>query len=259
MRVVNDLSRVAVEAAKEAGRYMVSRLGGAIEVSTKGNKNNLVTDVDKKSESMIISRIRKAFPEHSILAEESGNAGAESEYQWIIDPLDGTTNYAHGFPFFCVSIAAARGGVMETGVVYDPTRDELFTARKGEGAYLNGRKINVSGTLTVDGSLIATGFAYHPVERLNNLKYMGKVLEVAQAVRRAGSAALDLCYVAAGRFDGFWEQGLKPWDTAAGHLIVKEAGGIVTTMAGLAFDVYQSDIVASNGKIHPQMLSILNK
>lgn len=256
---MNDLSKIAIEAAKEAGRYMVSRMGGVIEVSTKGDKNNLVTDVDKKSEGMIIERIRKAFPGHSILAEESGESDAKSEYQWIIDPLDGTTNYAHGFPFFCVSIAVARDGVINTGVVYDPTRDELFTAEDGGGAYLNCDRIKISGTLTVDGALIATGFAYHPVERLNNLKYMGKVLEVAQAVRRAGSAALDLCYVASGRFDGFWEQGLKPWDTAAGQLIVKEAGGKVTTMAGLPFDVYQKDVVATNGKIHPQLLSILNQ
>lgn len=249
----------AVSAALEAGKYIKSRVGTLIEVSQKDNKNNLVTDVDKASEGIIISMIKKAFPGHSILAEESGESDNKEPFLWVIDPLDGTTNYAHGFPFFCVSIAVMQEGEAIIGVVYDPSRDELFTAMKRGGAFLNSRQIKASRTPTVEDSLIATGFAYQPVARLHNLKYMGKVLEIAQAVRRAGSAALDLCYVACGRFDGFWEQGLKPWDTAAGQLIVKEAGGRVTTLEGRTFDIYQKDVLATNSTIHEQILTILNK
>lgn len=249
---------VAVTAAKEAGLYALGRVGSVIEVSHKEGRNNLVTDVDKKSEEMIVGRIRKAFPDHSVLAEEGGEKKGPGECTWVIDPLDGTTNYAHAFPFFCVSIGVMSGGDMKAGVVYDPSRDELFRAEKGKGAYLNSKRIKVSDAANIEDSLIATGFAYDPALKMENIKYMGKVLESAQAVRRAGSAALDLCYVACGRFDGFWEQGLKPWDISAGQLIVTEAGGTVTMMEGQDLDIYKGDVVATNGNIHANLLSILN-
>lgn len=259
MEDTKKIMEVAMAAAREAGEYALKRLGSVIEISHKGGKNNLVTDVDKASEEIVIRHIRENFPEHSILAEESGRSCEKNDYMWIIDPLDGTTNYAHAFPFFCVSIGVLYRQEVVIGVVYNPNLDELFTAEKGKGAFLNSNPINVSATATVEASLLATGFQYDPVERLKNLKYMGKVLEVAQAIRRAGAAALDLSYVACGRFDGFWEQGLKPWDTSAGYLIINEAGGTISTMDNGTYDIYQKDIVATNGKIHSQLLSILNK
>lgn len=259
---MDDAKRImeaAIAAAREAGRYALSRLGSDINVSHKDGKNNLVTDVDKKSEEIVIRHIRENFPGHSVLAEESGQSRDENDHMWIIDPLDGTTNYAHGFPFFCVSIGVYYKQEAMIGVVYNPNLDELFSAEKGKGAFLNSKPIKVSGTPAVEASLLATGFQYDPVERLKNLKYMGNVLEVAQAIRRAGAAALDLCYVACGRFDGFWEQGLKPWDTSAGHLMITEAGGRISTIDNGTFDIFKNDIVATNGKIHSQLLSILSK
>ncbi|MFC1570763.1 inositol monophosphatase family protein [Candidatus Omnitrophota bacterium] len=248
---------VAQEAAKEAGKYLLGRLGNIKEVSRKRGITDLVTDVDKGSEKIIIDRIKKSFPEHSILAEESGEHEAKGEVRWVIDPLDGTTNYAHCFPAFCVSIGVVIDGVVKVGVVYDPSRDELFTATEGRGAMLNKKPIKVSSVSTVQESLVATGFGYNVDEKMSNIGYFKVLLEKAQAVRRPGSAALDLINVACGRLDGFWELGLAPWDTAAGQLIVKEAGGTVTTMEGAPFDIYIKGIVATNSVIHDEMLSLL--
>ncbi|MDD4012925.1 MAG: inositol monophosphatase family protein [Candidatus Omnitrophica bacterium] len=248
--------KIAEEAALEAGKYAFSRIGSTVEISHKGARNNLVTDVDKASEKIIIGKVTEAFPGHGIVAEESGEL-LGSGYTWVIDPLDGTTNYAHAFPFFCVSIGVMKDGKPLVGVVYDPSRNELFSAVAGGGASLNGRKIKVSGIRYLEDSLIATGFAYNIDMKMENLGYLSRMLEISQAVRRAGSAALDLCYVACGRFDGFWEMGLNPWDTAAGSLVVMEAGGIVTTMQNSHFDIYARNIVATNGLIHSQVISTL--
>jgi myo-inositol-1(or 4)-monophosphatase len=254
---LNRIKEVAVEAAKEAGQYAFSKIDSAHEVSRKKGFTDLVTEVDKKCESIIIDKIKKEFPSHSILAEESGEHTSEAEYLWVIDPLDGTTNYAHGYPVFCVSIGIMSDEKVRIGVVYDPSRDELFTAEEGKGAFLNDKRIKVSETDSLENSLTATGFAYDIKGKLINLKNFKNMLQKVQAVRRAGSAAIDLCYIACGRFDGFWELGLNPWDTAAGELIVKEAGGKITRLNGTEFSIFDRDISASNGKIHEEMLKEL--
>jgi myo-inositol-1(or 4)-monophosphatase len=252
-----NIKEVAIKAAREAGEYALGRLGNMGKIAHKTGFGDLVTDVDKNSEKLIIARIKKEFPSHSILAEESGEHVNGDACRWIIDPLDGTTNYAHGFPFFCVSIGIDLGGSIKIGVVYDPSRDELFVAEEGKGAFLNDKRIKVSENKKIRDSLIATGFPYDPERKLDKMDLFVTMLGKAQAVRRAGSAAIDLCYVACGRFDGFWEFGLCPWDTAAGQLIVKEAGGIVTMLGGEPFDPYKQEIVATNSIIHEEMLELL--
>jgi myo-inositol-1(or 4)-monophosphatase len=250
---------VAVKVAREAGEYAASHIKDIGRVRHKGGDvNNLVTDVDERCEEMIMSGIKASFPDHSILAEESGKHAEGDACLWFVDPLDGTINFAHGFPAFCVSIGVRFGGGMKIGVVYDPCRDELFSAEEGKGAFLDGRRINVSGVGAVQGALVTTGFASSMAAKENNVRYFMNVLKGVQAVRRVGSAALDLCYVASGRFDGFWELGLSPWDTAAGQLIVKESGGSVTCLGGGPYDVYKKEIVATNGLIHKEMLALLN-
>ena len=258
--VRQKILKVAVAAAKEAGGHALRSMGSFGEVRHKGDViNSLVTDVDNKCESLIIYRIKKEFPGHSILAEESGEDLSEDEHLWIVDPLDGTTNYAHGFPVFCVSIGIMVSGKVVVGVVYDPTRDELFTAEERKGSFLNGENIHVSKTGKVRDSLITTGFGATVENRMANLDHLKKMLENAQAVRRPGSAAMDLCYVACGRTEGFWELGLNPWDTAAGQLIVKEAGGSVTVFNGEPYDVYKRELLATNGLIHQEMIALLQK
>jgi len=255
----NDFRKTAVEAARISGLFIRNSVGKVHKVSFKG-RINIVTDVDRASERMIIKKIRAAFPGHSILSEESRPQERGSTYRWVIDPIDGTTNFAHGFSFFAVSIALEYAGDVILGVVYDPMRDELFVAEKGKGAYLNGRKIRVSRTKALSHSMLATGFTYHvKAARNRNIRNFSKFLVRAQAVRRAGSAALDLCYVACGRFDGFWEMDLKPWDTAAASLIVKEAKGKVTKFDGSRYSHYDKNILASNSLIHSQMLKFLSK
>ncbi|MFH1837013.1 MAG: inositol monophosphatase family protein [Candidatus Omnitrophota bacterium] len=248
----------AVEAAKKAGEYVVSRMGKLKEIGHKGGISDLVTDADKESERIITGMIRERFPSHSLLAEEGGESKGENKTKWIIDPIDGTTNFAHGFPVFCVSIGVSVGGEVKLGVVYDPTRKELFAAEKGKGATLNGVPMRVSKEEKVQGALVATGFAYDVEKKEANIENFKIMLRNAQAVRRPGSAAIDLCYVACGRFDGFWESYLSPWDTAAGHLMVTEAGGIVTKFDGQLFDIFEPEIVATNGKIHEEMLKLLS-
>ncbi|MGB3114552.1 MAG: inositol monophosphatase family protein [Candidatus Omnitrophota bacterium] len=254
MEELAKIKEVAVSVAQEAGNYALQRMGHLKQVSQKSGRTDLVTDDDKKREEILIGRIKKDFPAHSILAEESGEYSREAAHRWVIDPLDGTTNYAHSFPVFCVSIGVMLNDKVKLGVVYDPSREELFMAEDGKGAFLNGKKIKVSGTKALQDSLVVTGFAYNIQGKIANVEYFKKMLEITQAVRRLGSAALDLCYVACGRFDGFWELGLNPWDMAAGQLVVKEAGGIVTTMRGGPFDIFKKDITATNGIIHDEML-----
>jgi myo-inositol-1(or 4)-monophosphatase len=243
--------------AREAGELLRKRLDNRHTIHFKG-EINLVTEADRFSEALIKARIRKAFPGHDILSEESPETSNGSRFRWIIDPLDGTTNYAHGYPVFCVSIALEVEGTIRLGVVYDPVADELFVAEKGEGAFLNGRRLAVSRIATLKRGLLATGFPYDIREdRNNNMNFFKAMAMNAQAVRRAGSAALDLAYVAAGRFDGFWELKLMPWDTAAGWLLVSEAGGAVTDLRGGSYGLRSPNILASNGLIHEEMVHLL--
>lgn len=252
-----DIKRFAVNTARKAGRLLKENLGHAGKVEFKGTVD-LVTEMDRKAEALIVDAIRDRFPDHGILTEESKARPSQSRFRWIIDPLDGTTNYAHGFPIFCVSIAFEDSNGVITGVVYNPMLDELFLAEKGAGAFLNGKPVRVSSTSSVERSLLATGFPYDlRVSRKNNLDHFSNFSLKAQAIRRAGAAALDLSYVACGRFDGFWEMKLSPWDVAAASLIVKEAGGVVTDFKGEAFSIYSPDCLASNGLIHREMLGII--
>lgn len=248
---------VAVEAAHLAGSYQRHRFTSLLEIDIKGDKN-LVTEVDRESERLIVSHLLSFYPNQNIVAEESQYPQGDSLHRWIIDPLDGTTNYAHGFPWFCVSIALEAAGEIIAGVIYNPMHNELFTATKGGGAFLNGRKLQVSSRSPLQNSLLGTGFPYDcasdPVNNFSNFICFQKM---ARGIRRAGAAALDLAYVAAGRLDGFWELKLKPWDVAAGFLIVQEAGGIVSTFDGSRYDVYNNQIVASNGLIHNEMTALL--
>lgn len=249
---------VAVSAARAAGDLQRRKVGTGVTVSHKGSVD-LVTDVDRESEAIIVAAIGERFPGHAILAEEGGAYHtASSPFRWIIDPLDGTTNYAHGFPWFAVSIALEVDGRVEMGVVYHPMMDELFTAVRGEGAFLNGRPLRVSENGSMRDALLATGFPYDRTpDNENNIDLFVAFTMASRGVRRAGAAALDLASVAAGRLDGFWECKLKPWDVAAGMLLVEEAGGWVTDYGGNPYSIYEHRIVASNGSIHPQMLSVI--
>src|SRR5258705_3754500 len=255
----NLLLNFAIQIARDAGSLLVQRLGAA-RVSNKGDID-LVTEADIASEQLIIDRIRSYYPQHAILAEESGelvNVGAQrSDWKWLIDPLDGTTNYAHGYPCFCVSIGLENAGSLEVGVVYDPIRDELFAAERGSGATLNGRKIHVSSVDELNSAMVCTGFPYNVRERPNFARDFINFTMQAQAVRRDGSAAIDLAYVACGRFDGFWAAGLNPWDIAAGGLLIQEAGGQVTDFGGGVLDIYTPKVIASNGLIHNAMMRVL--
>jgi len=250
---MRDWMAVASEAALKAGGILRDNIHGIREITYKGDIN-LATEMDMRSERAIVEILLAAFPDHGILAEEETTIRNDSGFMWIIDPLDGTTNYAHGYPCFSVSIALERQGEIILGVVYDPMRNELFSAEKGKGAYLNGNNIHVSAVDTLIKSLLATGFPYdRKVSEKNNMDFFHDLLMASQEVRRDGSAALDLCSVASGRFDGFWELKLKPWDVAAGSLIVHEAGGMVSDLSGTKLDIHGDEILASNGRIHGQM------
>ncbi len=247
----------AVRAAQAAGKIQRERLWSEHDIEFKG-EINLVTDVDRDCEALIVAVIREEWPGHDILAEENEYAPAGSGFRWIIDPLDGTTNYAHGFPWFCVSIALEIAGEVRLGVIYHPMMAELFTVVKGEGAFQNGKQLRVSKREPLKSCLLATGFPYDRTrDNENNFTHFENFQMAARAVRRAGAAALDLAYVAAGRLDGYWECKLKPWDVAAGQLLVTEAGGRVTNHAGEAFSVYDHRILASNGLIHGEMVEVL--
>ncbi|EKE02731.1 MAG: hypothetical protein ACD_20C00337G0002 [uncultured bacterium] len=249
----------AKEAALEAGEIHLSFFGKNNEIAHKLNEFDLVTNIDKMSEERIISIIHGHFPDHEILGEESGtHEGKSSEYVWIIDPLDGTTNYSHNFPHFAVSIGLLYKGEIVLGVVYDPFKNETFWAAKETGSFLNADPIKVSQADTIKKSLLATGFPYERAEAMEeNLKYFCKLIYEAQAIRRPGAASLDLCYVACGRLDGFWELNLSPWDTTAGACIIKEAGGKVTNFGTDKFDIYTKNIIASNSLIHEQIAKVI--
>ena len=247
----------AISVAQEAGALLRDRLNTNFSIAHKG-AIDLVTEVDIASETLIRERIATRYPRHQVLAEEGGFTDSASDYRWIVDPLDGTTNYAHGYPVFNVSIALEHKGEMIAGVVYDPMRDELFAAEKGSGAMLNKKTIRVSQTGELIKSMLSTGFPYDiKTAKLTNLDHWRNFAMNAQALRRDGSAALDLCYVACGRFDGFWELNLSAWDTAAGVLIVEEAGGRVTDFSCNKFSNYTPEIVASNGLIHDRMIEVI--
>jgi myo-inositol-1(or 4)-monophosphatase len=249
----------AVHAAKLAGALQKERLWGDFDVSFKGDID-LVTEVDRSCEELVVASIKDAFPDHSFLAEEGSYQRGDSLYKWIIDPLDGTTNFAHGFPWFNVSIALERSGEVLLGVVYHCMMDELFYALKGGGAWLNGNRIQVSTRQPIKRSLLATGFPYDVGrDNENNFANFMEFQLAARGVRRAGAAALDLAYVAAGRLDGYWECKLKPWDVAAGALLVSEAGGRLSNHAGETYSIYDHRILASNGAIHDEMLEVLKR
>jgi myo-inositol-1(or 4)-monophosphatase len=252
----------AIQTARDAGQILAERFGRAIQVTHKGDID-IVTEADLAAERLIVERIRSYYPRHAILAEESGASLAineqQSEFKWIVDPLDGTTNYAHGYPCFCVSIALEHQGRIELGVIYDPVRDEVFAAERGFGASLNGRSIRVSEIDDLNRAMLCTGFPYDVRERGDFARHFSNFIKHAQAVRRDGSAALDLAYVAGGRFDGFWEEGLNPWDVAAGVLLIEEAGGRVSRYDGSAFDIYTPPIMTSNGLVHEAMMEVLKK
>jgi myo-inositol-1(or 4)-monophosphatase len=250
---------LAVRLAREAGAIQRARYETALEIGTKSRPIDLVTEVDRACEAHVVEAIRRERPGDDILAEEGGaHAESGAEWRWVIDPLDGTVNYAHGYPCFCVSIGVLRAGVRTVGVVYEPLRDELFEAVRGGGARRNGKPIAVSGEARFGRALVATGFAYdvHDAER-DNLAPFARVAKRAGGVRRDGSAALDLCYVACGRFEAFWELKLHPWDVAAGILIVEEAGGRVTDLRGAPAPASGSEIASSNGLVHDELLRVL--
>jgi myo-inositol-1(or 4)-monophosphatase len=247
---------VAVDAAREAGAILRTEFDRPKKISYKGEVD-IVTESDKRSEAIIVERLQNRFPKHAIIAEEGGgDAEKQARYRWFVDPLDGTTNFAHGFPVFAVSIALLDDGEPLVGAVFNPISNELFTAVRNQGAQLNQKPIHVSDIATLSKSLLSTGFPTHKRQSNPNIRYYWEFTLRSHGVRRAGSAALDLCCVAAGRFDGFWEFGLKSWDTAAGILIVREAGGTVTDFEGRPAHPGDRDLFASNGAIHQELLTI---
>ena len=249
--------QIAGQAAKESGIILDNLFGKITNIEKKG-EIDLLTEADIRSEKTIIKTISSNFPRDNILTEETGEHGLASDRLWIVDPLDGTTNFAHSFPFFAVSIALQVDREVVLGVVYNPFMDEFFEARKGEGVFLNKDLISVSQTKDLRESLVATGFPYSVYKDPNRIvKLLEKMIVHVQGVRRPGAASIDLCYVASGRLDGFWEEGLQPWDTAAGSLIVREAGGIVTDYAGDTYSPFQKSIVAANSAIHQKMLELI--
>ncbi len=256
---IGELRGMAVSLAREAGAMILAVAeAGVQDIRFKGDgRRDLVTEADKRSEAYIVEAITRRYPDHRILAEEGTGTGGSGPYRWIIDPLDGTTNFAHNYPLYCVSIAVERDGETLAGVVFAPYMRELFAATRGGGATLNDRPIAVSATTDLMGGLLCTGFPYRLDGPTNNLGNWSNFVLRTQATRRDGAAALDLCYVGAGRFDGFWEFSLSPWDMAAGALVVQEAGGRVSTPAGDPYAVDGRDIVASNGHLHPAMLDVL--
>ncbi len=248
----------AAEAVVKAGDIMMTRFGGELRVDKKGTID-LVTEVDIAVERMFRALVAERFPDHAVLGEEFGGSSVPAGACWIFDPIDGTTNFAHGVPIFCASLALEIDGVIEVGAVYDPTRRELFTAERGRGAFLNGRPLRVSATRELIDALLVTGFPYNVHDRVEEIVGLfGKFIGKARAVRRLGSAAIDLCYVAAGRMDGFWEGDLKAWDLAAGALLVEEAGGRATNLSGRPFRAHDGQVLATNGLLHEVMLEVID-
>ena len=245
---MNSILQTAIDAAQKAGKVLKEGFGTDYTISSKSQFHDLVTEYDHKSEAIIIETIRFSFPHHQILTEESGHHASDGDITWIIDPLDGTVNFAHGIPFFCVSIAAIQGNVILCGVIYSPMTEELFTAETGGGAFLNGQSYTVTQQTSLLHSFLVTGFPYSVKENpLHCIEHFAHIVGMGIPIRRLGSAALDLAYVAVGRFDGFWEVALQPWDMAAGALLVKEAGGIVIDYSGNDLNILQSSsIIAGN-------------
>jgi len=251
--------QLAIEAALETGKYLKESVGKVLQVESKfGQETNLVTQIDKNAEEIIINKIRKKYPDHDFLAEESGSHNKQSEYRWIIDPLDGTLNFTHGIPLFSVSIAVEKQGEIVAGVVYEPNLDELFTAEKGKGAFLNKKPIRVSKVDSLIESMMVTGFPYTIRDNPDNaVQHFVNLLMKVQGVRRLGSAAVDLCYVACGRFEGFWEVSLNAWDMAAGVLFIEEAGGRFTDLRGAPSSIYNKQVLMTNGLIHDKVVEVL--
>jgi myo-inositol-1(or 4)-monophosphatase len=259
---MHPMLNIAVRAARRAGSVInrAALAGGGFQVRSK-RANDFVTEVDKAAEAAILEVVRKAYPAHAILAEESGatgSGGGEDEFRWVIDPLDGTTNFIHGFPQYCVSIAVEHNGALEHGVIYDPVKDELFTASKGRGAFLNDRRIRVSKCARLGEALVGTGFPFKEMARADRyLSQLRNLMERSSGVRRAGAAALDLAYVACGRLDAFWELGLSPWDMAAGVLLIQESGGLVTDLQGEQGYMDSGDVCAAAPKLFAPLLDAL--
>ena len=255
-----DVSGRALALAKrlalKAGTLLHRRRGGTRRITSKGGVGNIVTEMDHASERLILGGIRRAFPDHAIVAEESGASG-EADCRWHVDPLDGTVNYAHGFPLWSVSIGFEIRGRLEAGVVYCPGLGDLYEASRGHGARRNGKPIRVSGTKRLDKALLVSGFPYNWKLKIQALKAWGAFVRRAQAIRRLGSAALDLCLIADGRLDGYWERGLGSWDLAAGVLIAREAGAVVTDLRGKRFDLFKGDVLTANRTVHGQMKRVL--
>jgi len=243
--------------AREAGNLLIEHFASHVKIEYKGSAD-LVTIADRQSEALILERIRRHFPTHDVMGEEGTRIETGSDCKWYVDPLDGTTNFAHGYPVFCVSLAVEHQGHRIAGVIYDPTRDEMFTAEKGSRAYLNGEPIHVSSTAKLAECLTATGFPSQKRHQNPNIYFYHHLTLHSHGVRRAGSAALDLCNVAAGRFDGFWEFNLNPWDTAAGILLVEEAGGRVTDFAGKHVRLASDEVLASNGLVHDELIGFFS-
>jgi myo-inositol-1(or 4)-monophosphatase len=246
----------AIETAKEAGALLLQRVGQPLDIREKGTHGDLVTASDRASEALIVARLRAEFPAATILGEEGGTRAGTGDERWIVDPLDGTTNYAHGYPLYCVSIAYERSGELRAAAIYAPALDELYAAERGGGAVCNGNPIAVSGAATVGDALVCTGF--NPARYERNGRHFAALSQVAQGLRRDGSAALDLAFVAAGRFDAFWEFDLKPWDIAAGALLIREAGGTVTAIDGSPLDLPNGSTLGSNGRLHTAMIAALD-
>ncbi len=246
---MNEYRRFAEEVARLAGAILREHQGKIQRIEYKGDID-LVTEVDRMAETLIREEIARRYPDHDVLGEEEGLKSSSSAFRWIVDPIDGTTNYAHGFPYYCVSIGLSIEGEIVAGAVYHPIWDEMYSAARGQGATLNDKAIRVSSVQELKRALLTTGFPYDVIQSGSNYDYFKAMLHRAQGVRRAGSAALDLCQVACGRYEAFWEPGLSAWDVAAGGLIVQEAGGMVTDYRGNAFDPYAHEILASNGQLH---------
>jgi myo-inositol-1(or 4)-monophosphatase len=256
--MIKTYLEVAVEIAQEAGKVLREEMQRPPSIAYKGDFD-LVTQADRRSETLIVNRLQKYFPEHAVAAEEGTGKDTASEYRWHVDPLDGTTNFAHGYPCFCVSMALASKNELLVGVIYNPVYDELFTAARGEGATFNGKKIHCSKIDTLKNSLLCTGFPNHNRQANPNIHFYWDFTLRSHGVRRDGSAALDLAFVAMGRFDSFWEFGLNPWDTAAGVVLVEEAGGKVTDMQGQPYALGGPSILASNGLVHAEMVRVASE
>ncbi len=260
MLLNNDLKNTLLRAVHAGADILKHYFEGEFEIHSKDTINNLVTEVDKKAEDAIIEIIKNDFPEHFILSEEIGELSTESNYKWIIDPIDGTVNFAHGIPICCISIGLEKDGAMLMGVVFNPFMNELFFAEKGQGAFLNNKKLHVSKKQDLESACLVTGFPYRWAKiDTDPIPVFEKFVRMGLPVRRLGSAAIDLCWVAAGRFDAFWEYNLNPWDIAAGYLIIEEAGGTITNFKGEPYSVYHKETLATNGLIHEQMLAIIGK